>query len=162
MKHGRVIIWLFRENEIIGCHELKCYDFLNLSPLGLKKKLAGWKSLHLNVSYHDCLNLDAICTQFFILEIHIPFHLLFFCFLQYEKGMKLASIQIMRITKIWKDGFIHPEHFWLKCRKHWKYWGRKIGPPTKNLRTNQPTKTNNQTNKSLNKIVRTFCLIFHL
>lgn len=148
MKHRRVIIWLFRENEIIGCHEPKGYDFLNLTPFDLKKNLAGRKSLHLNVSYHDCLNLDATCTQFFMLEIYILFHLHFFCFLQNEKGMKLASIQILRIIKIWKDGFIFPEHFWLKCRNHWKYRGRKNGPPTKKSpnQHNEPklTKPTNQ------------------
>lgn len=39
MKHKRIIVCLFRENEIIGCHEPKCYDFLNLTPLDLKKKI---------------------------------------------------------------------------------------------------------------------------
>lgn len=39
MKHKRIIIWLFRENGIIGCYEPKCYDFLKLPPLDQKKKI---------------------------------------------------------------------------------------------------------------------------
>lgn len=127
--------------------------FSNSLHLIRKKNLGGRKSLHLNVSCHDCLNLDATCTQFFILEIHIPFHLLFLRYLQNEKEMTLVSIQILRIIKISKDEFIYPEHFWLKSRKHWKYWGRKRKTPNKknNQRTrnqhNQSNKTNNQATK---------------
>lgn len=135
MKHKRIIIWLFRESEIIGCCEPKCCDFPNISfHLIQKKVLNRTKQACIWLfSCYEWLSLDAICAQFFILKIYIPFCLLFLCFLQSEMGMKAASSGILscepsflRIIKIWQDGFIPSEQFWLKwARKQWKYWGKK-------------------------------------
>lgn len=71
-------------------------------------------------SCYEWLSLDAVHTQFFILEIYIPFCLLFLCVLQSEMEVKSASSQILscepsslRIIKICQGGFIHPENFLL-------------------------------------------------
>lgn len=68
MRHKRIIIWLFRENEIIGCYEPKRYDFLNLAPLE--------KKILLEEKAYTWMLATMTCTKFFILQIRIPFHLL--------------------------------------------------------------------------------------